>query len=205
MMKQMKLSLWATTAVAALALTACTSRQPGPDLVKVGERAEMAMVEYDAYLRDNNVTEPGPAEFQQFETYLSQITNADPRFYGSPIGFDVQNDGSVDGFKDSNGDGEPGGIGEYALFTIEIDSVNNRLVITEEGGVSTGFPLASAATGFLAGALIGNLLNRQRSAGIRPESFNNRNIKSTSEYRQSQAQAQNARSRARSGGPSRGK
>ncbi|MGF1455256.1 MAG: hypothetical protein ACFB6R_07745 [Alphaproteobacteria bacterium] len=192
--------------ISSVVIAACSQSEPGPDLTKVVERTETAMTEYQDYLTRNGIEEAGPDELQQFETVLVDSINSDPRFYGNPIGVDVAQDGSVDGFKDTNANNEQD-YGENALFKIEIDSANQRMIVTDlTTGNATGFPFMGAATGFLAGALIGNLLSRQRSAGIQPSSFNNRSVQSPSQYANQRSAAQSqARSRARSGGPSRGK
>ncbi len=191
--------------VSSFVLAACTQSEPGPDLSKVVERTETAMTEYQAFLEQNGITEAGVDELQQFETVLVENINGSPRFYGSAIGVDVAEDGSVDGFKDTNANNEKD-FGDNDLFKIEIDSANGRMIVTDlTTGSSTGFPFMSAGAGFLAGALLGNLLGRQRSAGIQPGSFNNRSVQSPSQYANQRATSSQARSRARSGGPSRGK
>ncbi len=192
-------------AMTALILTACTSNPPGPDLSRVAERTEQAMIEFSAELeRAGTAEEATPEQMARFEDDLTYALNEAPQIYANTIGIDLASDGSFSGYNDANGNMTQD-MGETDLFTVEIDTANRRMILTEEGGTSTGFPFASAGLGFLAGALIGNLLGRQQRAGIAPSSFNNRSVQSASQYSQTRAAQNNARSRARSGGPSRGK
>ncbi len=80
---------------------------------------------------------------------------------------------------------------EPLLFTVELDAQNKRMIATDSSG--TGTSHGFSGMGFIAGALIGSMMGRQRSAGIAPGSFSNRKLASPASYNQ-------ARSRARSGG-----
>ena len=102
------------------------------------------------------------------------------------------------GFVDANGN-KVQDDGEGKLFTVEIDSENKRLIATDMAG--NGSHLGFSGAGFLAGALIGSLLSRQRNAGVRPGAFNNRTTTARSDYKAPAS----ARSRSRSGGLGRGK
>ncbi|WP_179381141.1 hypothetical protein [Jannaschia marina] len=130
----------------------------------------------------------------QFTAYYTQVLNADPRFYDRPLGLEVQQDATFLGFADANSNGVQD-ADEGKVFTVEIDEENNRLIATDVAGNASG--LRFSGTGFLAGVLLGNLLNRQRAAGVTKSSFSNRNVTSRASYQ--------APSSARSGGPRTGK
>lgn len=164
------------------------------DLGQVLDRTEFALNAYEGYLTDNNVTEVGDAEVEEFSGFLIEVLNTDPRFYETTLGLDIQNDAKFLGFADTNANGIQDS-GEGDVFTIEIDEENNRLIATDIAGNSSGLRFSGA--GFLAGAFIGSMLNRQRAAGITKGSFNNRNVVPRSSYK--------APSSARSGGLRAGK
>lgn len=184
--------------ILALALTGCGNSVTPPDMNTVLERAAFAMEEFEGYLQQNGATEASPEDMVQLATYMTDTMNADPRFYDAPIGVSLEQDGSFAGWRDGNGDGVRD-AGDAPIFKIEVDSANSRLLATDVDGYGAQHSLAGAGTGFLAGMLLGNLMNRQQTAGIRPGSFDNRQVQSRS------AATSQARSRARSGGPSRGK
>lgn len=179
---------------------------PQPDLDEVLNRTIHALKRYEAYMEEKGVSQASEENMQQLALFLSGTLNVDPKFYPAPIGVTLLADGSFEGYKDSNGDNSKG-IGESRIFTLEIDSENNRIICTDYTGQARSSGLG---LGLLGGMLIGNLLNRQQSSGIRPGSFNNRKISSREEYRNSfnnstRSSGSSARSGARSGGPSRGK
>ncbi|MBM7067402.1 hypothetical protein [Actibacterium sp. 188UL27-1] len=168
------------------------------DLGQVLDRTEYALNEYQGYLTDNKVEAAGDSELSEFTAFYTSVLNADPRFYDQPLGLSVQQDASFLGFADSNGNGTQDD-GEGKVFTVEIDEENNRLIATDEAGNSSGLRFSGA--GFLAGALLGTLLNRQRGAGVQKGAFNNRNVTPRSAYKAPSS----ARSGARSGGLRAGK
>lgn len=173
----------------------------GPQRVDMGEvldRTEATMVRFDAAALDAGIQTLDDAQVAQFSEYLALTLNADPRFYDKTMGIEVQPDASFLGFADDNAD-MVRDAAEAKLFTIEIDSANNRLIATDASGAGThqGF----SGTGLLAGVLLGNMLSRQSAAGVRPGSFNTRQTTARSAYKAPSS----ARSRARSGGFSVGK
>ena len=89
--------------------------------------------------------------------------------------------------------------GEGKVFTVEIDHERKMLIATDVSG--NGTHMGFSGSGFLAGALIGHMLSRQRAAGVGPNAFNNRKTVDRSNYRAPSS----ARSRSRSGGLGRGK
>lgn len=167
------------------------SASSGPDMRQVLARAEIALVNYDKYLKQNNIEKASEKNMDQLANYMQKTMNVEPRFYEeSLIAMKLRKDAKFEGYKDSNSNGAVDS-GEKRLFTIEVDTQNKRLIATNDDGRSIGRTISNIATGFFVGALIGNLMNRQRAAGITPGSFNNRKITPTSSY---------ARSRAKSGG-----
>ncbi|KIT15139.1 hypothetical protein [Jannaschia aquimarina] len=164
------------------------------DLGQVLDRTEFVLANYQGYLGEQGITEVTDERMAEFTAFYTEVLNADPRFYGKTLGLDVQPDASFLGFADDNANGVQDS-GEGKVFTVEIDEENNRLIATDAVGNASG--LRFSGTGFLAGVLLGNLINRQRSAGVTKSSFSNRNVTPRSNYR--------APSSARSGGPRAGK
>ncbi len=164
------------------------------DLGQVLDRTEFAITSYDEYLTDNNITDANEENIAEFSAFLTDVLNSEPRFYDTALGLEIQQDAKFLGFADANSNGVQDSD-EGDVFTIEIDEANKRLIATDIAGNSSGLRFSGA--GFLAGALIGNLLSRQRGAGIAANSFNNRNVTPRSNYR--------APASARSGGLRSGK
>ncbi|MEJ2609453.1 MAG: hypothetical protein P8179_05035 [Candidatus Thiodiazotropha sp.] len=181
-----------SAAALTILLSACGgSPTESADLNAVLDRTLTALESYQVHLSENNVTEVSDQEMPTLLENLHDSYNAEPKFYGAPIGVALKEDASFDGFKDSNSNNIKDS-GESTIFTVEIDSENQRLIATDETGTST---FRGAATGFLAGALIGHLLSRQMGAGIKPGAFNNRKVSSPASY-------SSARAASRSGGSS---
>ncbi|WP_282119451.1 hypothetical protein [Ruegeria atlantica] len=149
------------------------------DLGQVLDRTEFAINEYQEYLTANSIAEASDDQVEEFTEYLTQIMNSEPRFYDEPLGLEILSDAKFSGYADANANGARDSD-EGEIFTIEIDEANRRLIATDTTGESAGLRFSGA--GFLAGALIGNLLSRQRSAGISASSFNNRNVTPRASY-----------------------
>lgn len=164
------------------------------DLGQVLDRTEFALTRYQGHLEQNKVTDVTDTEMAQFTGFYTEVLNAEPRFYDQTLGLSVMQDAKFLGFADTNSNGVQDD-GEGKVFTVEIDEENNRLIATDVAGNSSG--LRFSGTGFLAGALLGNLIGRQRAAGVSKGSFNNRTVAPRSSYK--------APSSARSGGPRMGK
>lgn len=164
------------------------------DLGQVLDRTEFALVNYQGYLEANSFDSIAEEQMAEFTGYYTDVLNADPRFYDTPLGLTIQSDATFLGYADDNGN-RVQDEGEGKVFTVEIDEANNRLIATDVAGNASG--LRFSGTGFLAGMLLGNLLGRQRAAGVTPNSFNNRNVTPRSQYQAPRS--------ARSGGPRAGK
>lgn len=122
--------------------------------------------------------------------YNTGLNSAQPPISANPIGVESQANGAILSFDDENSNGIRD-EGEKDLFTMEVDSENNRLVATTEGeSRDTGF----SGSGLLMGMMIGNMLSRQRATGTNPAAR-----KATARGTPS------ARSRSGSGSHSRGK
>ena len=183
----------AVIGAAGIFLLGCKSEQTA-DLGQVLDRTEFVLSNYQEYLGTTGAEEVSDEQMAEFTEYYTSVLNADPRFYDKTLGLDVQADATFLGYADANANGVQD-EGEGKVFTVEIDEENNRLIATDVAGNSSG--LRFSGTGFLTGMLLGNLLGRQRGAGISKGSFNNRSVTPRSSYR--------APSSARAGGPRAGK
>ncbi len=163
-----------------------------PDLKQVLDRAKAALVNFDKYLKEKNIEKASNEHMGQLTTYMQKAMNLEPRFYKDGlIAMKLLKDAKFEGYNDANKNGKADD-GEKKLFYIEVDAANKRLLATAESTNRTvGSGLTGLATGFLAGALISNLMGRQQASGITRNSFNNRKVTPASSY---------ARGRARSGG-----
>ncbi len=168
------------------------------DLGQVLDRTVFALDKYDSYLKENDVKETGPKQFDQLTGFMGNVMNQEPRFYDGNLGVVLREDATFEGFTDSNGnrikDGDEGEV-----FTVEIDSEKKRLIATDTSGNASD--IGFSGTGFLAGALIGGLLARQLGGGVKPGSFNDRKTTPRNSYKAPAS----ARSRSRSGGLGKGK
>jgi hypothetical protein len=133
------------------------------------------------------------AAFVKFSEDLTANYNAaTPAIYKERITVAPQQDASLIAFVDADANGNFDS-GEEALYMIEVDGENSRVIATSGNGAVSDSRFSGA--GLLTGMLIGSMLSRQRASGANPAS------KTT----QTSKQAQAARSRAGSGSHSRGK
>jgi len=127
------------------------------------------------------------------KSYSAATPKLDKKTSGM-IGVARGRDGSLMAFQDKNKNGQwdQDSGNEGAIFMIEIDGQNSRIIATSRIGEvnQAGF----SGSGLLAGMLIGNMLNRQSSAGKTQAVSNKKPVT-----------AQQARSRAGSGSYRRGK
>ena len=168
------------------------------DLGQVLDRTEYTLVNFDLYLDETGVQEVSEEQIGDFVMVYREVLNAQPAFYDTPLGVSVEPDGSFLGFADDNGNTVQDNS-EGRVFTVEIDEANNRLIATDVAGNSTG--LRFSGTGFVAGALLGHFLGKQRAAGIPRNGFANRSVTDRASYRAPSS----ARTGARSGGLRAGK
>ena len=146
--------------------------------------------EGEAVLADANM-------MAQFTDTFETAINEQPALYSVPMGVTLLDNGVFRGFEDTDGDGEKG-MTEAGLWTLEVDEANERLVLTTEGERRYGF--SGIGTGLIAGAILGNVMGRQRASGVNPGRFASANVSN-----RSASQARSARSSARTGGARTGK
>ncbi len=187
-------------AVIAYAFFGDTGSTARPDLREALKRAEAALVKLDKTLKENSIEKAEEKHMKQLAIDMQDEMNKDPRFFKeSLIAMKLLKDAKFEAFQDDNKNGAVDS-GEKKLFTIEVDAGNKRLIGTGPGGQSYGHGLSGLATGFLAGALIGNLMSRQSSAGISQNSFNNRKVAPASSFRSSRSPRARSSSGSRFGG-----
>ncbi|BCE00175.1 hypothetical protein [Marinicellulosiphila megalodicopiae] len=116
-----------------------------------------------------------------------------PAIFEGNIGVEMRTDASFLAFDDKDSNGELS-EGEDALFLIEIDGENSRVIASSRSGAVNDHHFSG--TGLLAGFLLGSILNRQSKFGNPAGVANKQKITS------SQA---NAKARAGSGSHSKGK
>ncbi len=115
------------------------------------------------------------AMFEQFNTTIQHDLNAKPTFHKTMIVTQMAKDASIIGFGDLNKNGKVD-LDEPKLFKIEMDPDNDRVIVTSaSGGQATGRTMGCSG-GFFAGVMIGSLLNRQGSAGIKRGHFDSRRV-----------------------------
>jgi len=116
-----------------------------------------------------------------------------PALFDGNIAVAAQQDASILALADTNANGVAD-QGERALWKIEVDGDNARILATDSSGAvdQAGF----SGTGLFAGYLLGSMLSRQRAAGVNTQALSSKRTVSP---------AQAARARAGSGSFSRGK
>ncbi|MGC1442479.1 MAG: hypothetical protein WA888_17910 [Burkholderiaceae bacterium] len=175
-----------------------SNRPESADLGQVLDRTVFALEKYDTHLKENKVTEAGDAQFKELTGFMGNVMNQEPRFHEAPIGVQLRNDATFEGFADRNGN-KVKDSDEAEVFTVEIDSEKKRLIATDTAGGASDVGFSGG--GFLAGALIGGLLARQLAGGVKPGAFNDRKTTPRNAYKSPAS----ARTRARSGGLGKGK
>ncbi len=146
---------------------------------------------------------------KEFNTlYAIELNKA--KITSKPIGTVVNADGSITGYADINKN-KTKDFGETDLFKVEIDFDRSRLIASDlQNGYRRdhGFSMG----GFVAGMILGNMLSRQRGAGIGGKRFSNSKMSpknyhsgAVSKAKSRAAAKSRAKSRSRSGSFSRGK
>ena len=160
------------------------------DLTQVLNRSVVAMDKYDRYLKQNKIEKATDEHLNTLNDIFQEELNKAPALHNGLIATRLGKDAKFTGVDDANRN-KVADSDEQLLFTVELDGQNKRMIATDSAGNGThqGF----SGMGFIAGALIGSMLGRQRAAGINPASFSNRRLASPASYSR-------ARSRARSGG-----
>jgi hypothetical protein len=165
-------------------------KKPNVDLTQVLDRSVVAMDKYDRFLKQNKIEKATDEHLNTLNEIFQEELNKAPVLHSGLIATRFGKDAKFTGVDDANAN-KVADADETPLFTVELDAANKRLIATDTNG--TGTQRGFSGMGFIAGAMIGSMLGRQRSAGIAPGSFSNRKVASPAAYNQ-------ARSRARSGG-----
>jgi ElaB/YqjD/DUF883 family membrane-anchored ribosome-binding protein len=186
------LILSATVLSCTLWITGCSESVPGADLDRVLDITADSLYEFE----NNSTAAQDDTAINTFaDTLESRFNSANPVVHQGPIGVEAKDDGSLRGYHDKNANSE-WESGESDLFTVEIDAEKQRLIATDTN--NTVRDHSFSGTGLLAGLLIGNMLSRQRAAGVNSKSLSSKTATSKSAY-------QSARSRSGSGSHSSGK
>jgi len=173
-------------------LNGCSESVPSADLDRVLDITQDTLYRFE---NSPNNTQDERA-LAGFATELEQNFNtATPPAHPSPIGINLLDDGSLEGYMDKSGNRQKEGE-EPRLFLVEIDAEQERLIATDAN--ETIRESHFSGTGLLAGYLIGSMLGRQRSAGVNSKSLSGKKAVSKAAY-------SSARSRAGSGSHSSGK
>ena len=147
-----------------MVLTGCgmqSAPEPRVDLDRVMSIAGETMNSFDA--RATGVNEANA--MNEFSVLLGyDLNDAQPPLYDGQIGVAAQEDGSLMGFNDADGSSTRED-GEQELFKVEVDTENNRLLASSEGAVQEG---GFSMGGLFMGMMLGNMLSRQRTAGVNP-------------------------------------
>jgi hypothetical protein len=206
-MRSTAIKLIAAAFPIALAGCGAASGTAPVNIQEVLERTVKTLVSFDAYLRRYDYKHVDQAMFDQFGRTIQHDLNAAPRFHPTKIVTLIQQDASIMGYGDVNDNGRVE-AGEPKLFKIELDTDNDRVIITSAAhGHATGRTMGRS--GFFTGVMVGSLMNRQSSAGIKRGHFDGRQVANAPVTRKvARASARprvasrgsSARSRARSGG-----
>lgn len=133
--------------------------------------------------------------FFEFAAVLQDEYNAKlPALYKTHMAVSPQNDASLLAFEDPNSNNVMD-EGEKALFLIEIDGDNSRIIASSSSGAVNEHHFSG--TSLLTGYLIGSMLSRQRGAGVSSSSLSSKKPVTAAKAA--------ARSRAGSGSHSKGK
>lgn len=190
-----------------VALAACGGAPSGSAPINVNEvlnRTVKTIVNFDAYLRRYDYKTVDSAMFDQFNKTIQHDLNAAPRFHPTKIVTYFNKDASIMGYGDLNKNGKVDDL-EPKLFKIELDTDNDRIIITSAAqGHATGRTMGRSG-GFFAGVMIGGLMNRQTNAGVKRGHFDNRRVANAPIGRKVASSGSRARGRARSGGIRAGK
>jgi len=200
-MRNLKTAALSALCTTVLLLSACSSSTPSVDLDRVLDVTASTLDRFEVraksdygYDTETDDTKTDVAMQDFVKELQSDLNQANPKIHPETIGVTLNSDGSINGYNDANSNGMKDS-GEKDLFKVEIDSEKNRLIASTEGYVRDH---RFSGTGLLAGLLIGNMLGRQRRAGINPKSLSSKTAMSRSSYK-------SARSRSGSGSHSRGK
>ncbi|MGI9477405.1 MAG: hypothetical protein ACR2PI_11925 [Hyphomicrobiaceae bacterium] len=204
-MRNHAIKLIALTLPVALAACGGAPSDTAPiNVNQVLERTVKTLVNFDAYLRRYDYKTVDSAMFGQFNKTIQHDLNAAPPFHPTKIATRLNKDASITGYGDLNKNGKADPQ-EPKLFKIELDTDNDRIIVTSAAqGYATGRTMGRSG-GFFAGVMIGGLMNRQTNAGVRRGHFDSRRVANAPITRRVASRGSSARGRARSGGIRAGK
>lgn len=175
-------------------LAGCTGTEPGADLNRV---LDITLETMNIFEQKSEGVEEDAAMDKFAEELAYNLNTFEPKVYPERVGVNYASDGSFEGYHDENRD-QSKDSGEKDLFKVEIDGENQRLIASDENNVSEN-SFAGMGMGLLAGMLIGNMMGRQRAAGVNTKALSNKQATAKP------AASQSARTRAGSGSHSSGK
>ncbi len=143
--------------------------------------------------RDAESLDPDQTFVEFSELLQEKYNEANPALHTQPIAVMPRTDSAILAYDDYNKNQELDDS-EPALFLVEIDGENSRVIASSRSGAVNDHHFSG--TGILAGYLLGSMLSRQRMSGVDSKSLAN---KKTMTARQA------AKSRAGSGSHSKGK
>ena len=171
----------------------------GIDLAQVLDRTDVALKSFQSNLNDKKITKLDEKTLEPLTGLMQHAMNMEPAIHKTPIGIELVKGATFQGFDDKNMDNIQD-YGEADLFKVEMDFDGERLIASIGGKQSTS---SGMARGLITGMVLGHLMGRQRSAGVRSGHFANRKVQSKSAYTRSGGPTRtgsSARSGARSGG-----
>ena len=122
-----------------------------------------ALVTYDDSLQGLENLDADQTFVDFAKTLENKYNAAQPPLYKGQIGVSPQKDASLVAYADTNNNHEFE-KSEDAIFMIEIDGENARIVASSRSGAVSDHHFSG--TSLLAGYLIGSMLGRQRMAGV---------------------------------------
>ena len=205
-MKKIKLNIMSLSTACCLSLlTACSPSDSQntsslADMNRALDVASTTMTTMDQTTSSTNTTITNETAMNDFSKKYAEKLNNDPKLaHYKPIGVVPESDGSFSAFTDKNNN-QIKDADEKAIFKVEADAKNGRLVASNEAGVAEQ-EHSFMGGGFFMGMLMGSLLSRQRTTGANPAARKATPRKSSG-FRKS---APSSRSRAGSGSFSSGK
>lgn len=170
--------------------------QPEIDLNAVLDATSETLTRYSDLTGEQSDLDADKTFLELADRLTDNYNGRVPALYTEAVVVAPRADASLLTLADVNGNGQAD-EGEQALWLIEIDGENARIIATAGNGEvnDRGF----SGSGLLAGYLIGSMLSRQRGAGVNPQTLASKQKVSATQARKA------ARARAGSGSFSKGK
>lgn len=192
-MKYIPAPLVVAVAAFSLTLAACGPAEPELDLARVLDITVDTIVEIDGEAQNSSNPDADELYGKLAVNLGRNYSLAEPALYDTAIAVAPNADASLIAVADANNN-QQADEDEDALWMIEIDGENSRIIATSKNGAVNdhGF----SGTSLLAGFLIGSMLGRQRSAGVNTKALGAKKTRTAK---------QAAKSRAGSGSHAKGK